>query len=503
MKHHTNHVASGHPLVSQAALHILENGGNAFDAIIAAGFTATLAEPALTSLGGGGFLLARTSDGDEALYDFFSDTPGIGRAATELEPHFFPITVHFPGSDQIFNIGLGSVAVPGNLKGFLHVHSKRGILPLSEVLAPAIAAARSGVILNYHQSYFLDLLEPIMVQSEAGKRIFAPNGTILKQGEKIFNHDLANFLETLPDHGDSQFHKGIIAERIANDMSRGQGLLSYDDLNNFEVIEKKPLQATYKNRTLLTNPPPSFGGSLIAATLTLMNELNLTDLKWGDSDHLCALAHVLVQVDAMRNEYGNSNTPIPPSRYNQSSQAVRTFCRGTTHISILDSQGNAASMTTSNGEGSGYIVPNTGIMLNNMMGEDDLHPEGFHASQPGMRIASMMSPSMLINDGTIEMVIGSGGSKRIRTAIPQVISNVIDFDIPIQKAVEASRIHWDDDILQVEPSFPQTTIEHLNGHFKVNEWSEKNMYFGGVHAVSPTQGGAADLRRGGCALSTK
>ncbi len=173
------------------------------------------------------------------------------------------------------------------------------------------------------------------------------------------------------------------------------------------------------------------------------------------------------------------------------------FLRGTTHVSVSDAEGNVASLTTSNGEGSGYVVPGTGIMLNNMMGEDDLHPEGFFAAPPAMRVASMMSPSVLLFGGRVRLVLGSGGSKRIRTALLQVISNVVDFDLGVRETVERPRLHWDESQVQVEPGFPPAVIEALRERWPVNEWSERNVYFGGVHAVSPGGEGAGDPRRGG------
>ena len=163
-------VATGHPLVSGAAIEILQKGGNAFDAAVGAGFAGAVAEQTLTSLGGGGFLLARTNQGEEVLFDFFTDTPGRGLDNSDLEPHFFPVTIHFPAADQDFNIGLGSVAVPGNLKGFLHVHKRLGRLPLEEILDPAIHLARDGLELNDWQGYFLNLLKPIMTFSQTGKK---------------------------------------------------------------------------------------------------------------------------------------------------------------------------------------------------------------------------------------------------------------------------------------------------------------------------------------------
>jgi gamma-glutamyltranspeptidase/glutathione hydrolase len=181
----------------------------------------------------------------------------------------------------------------------------------------------------------------------------------------------------------------------------------------------------------------------------------------------------------------------------KSGDRIRSFSRGTTHISVADKEGNVASMTCSNGEGSGYFAPGTGIMLNNMMGEDDLHPEGFHASPPGQRVSSMMSPSLLLRQDKVELVIGSGGSKRIRTAITQVLSSIVDFNIPVQQAVEAPRLHWDGDIMQVEPGFPQDSIDALQSHWPVNLWSAIDVYFGGVHTVIPYNDGGGDPRRGG------
>jgi gamma-glutamyltranspeptidase/glutathione hydrolase len=136
-------------------------------------------------------------------------------------------------------------------------------------------------------------------------------------------------------------------------------------------------------------------------------------------------------------------------------------------------------------------------MLNNMMGEDDLHPEGFFAAPPAERVASMMSPSVLLSGDRVRLVLGSGGSKRIRTALLQVISNVVDFDLGVRETVERPRLHWDESQVQVEPGFPRAVIEALRGRWSVNEWSELNVYFGGVHAVAPEGAGAGDPRRGG------
>ena len=486
-------VASGHPLVSQAAMAVMAQGGNAYDGAIAAGFTAAVAEPALTSLGGGGFLLAHKTNGQSTLFDFFSNTPGNGHNDQDLEPHFFPVTICFSGSDQDFNVGMGSVAVPGNLKGFIHVHNKLGRLPLAEVLQPAIDAARKGVKLRLQQAHFLHLLYPIMTMTEEGKKLFEPDSKYLTCGDLFHNYDLANFMEHLPHDLGEDFYTGKIAGIIAADMEQNQGLLTSKDLATYQVIEREPLKTNYRGFSLLTNPPPSFGGSLIGLTLELLEKKSFNNVLWGSEKHLDILIKTLLEVEELRavGEHLDNENAQPDITNPQ-------FSRGTTHISVVDYDGNVASMTTSNGEGSGYIVPGTGIMLNNMMGEDDLHPEGFHACPPGQRVASMMSPSVLIDEQEqVELVIGSGGSKRIRTAIVQVLSNIFDFGKDIDQAVQAPRLHWDGETLQVEPGYNEINFKQIKNRLPVNFWSKRNVYFGGVNAVFPGKSGAGDLRRGG------
>ncbi len=492
-------VATGHPLVSAAAVEILEKGGNAFDAAIAAGFMGAVAEPALTSLGGGGFLLARTSKGDEVLFDFFSDTPGLGLPKENLEPHFFPITVHFPGSEQIFNIGMGSVAVPGNLKGFIHVHERLGRLGLREIVSPAAKRARKGIPFTSHQAYFMGLLKPIMTLTKEGKKLYAPDGNYVSEGTLYTNPDYADFLETLPHDQGKNFYQDDIAERIVNDMAVGNGLLTIKDLASYKVKERKPLECTYRDRRLITNPPPSFGGTLIALALRHLEKLPLSETSWGSFAHLFSHASVMKEVDRRREGDQADSFALSEHWRKTTSKTMRLFSKGTTHVSIVDKEGNVAGMTTSNGEGSGYIVPGTGIMLNNMMGEDDLHPDGFHSSQPGVRISSMMSPSILTRGNEVKLVLGSGGSKRIRSAITQVISNHVDFRQDISQAVEAPRLHWDGETLQMEPGFSGETLTKLTEYFPTNVWKRHDLYFGGVHAIDSVSG-AGDKRRGGNAV---
>ncbi|MDH3521294.1 MAG: gamma-glutamyltransferase [Myxococcales bacterium] len=490
-------VATGHPSVSEVAASMLREGGNAFDAAIAAGFAAAVAEPMLTSLGGGGFLLSRSADRREVLFDFFADTPGRGLPADRLEPHLLPVEVHFSGSDQIFHVGLGSVAVPGALAGLLHVQAQCGRLPLEQIVAPAERMAREGVVVNPVQAYALELLERIITLTPAARALFAPAGRPPRAGERLRNPDLARFLTALPRTGADSLYGGILARRIEADMQGGGGLVGAEDLAHYRVVEREPLEIAYRDCRVLTNPAPSFGGPLIDASLRLLAEVAPTMPAWGTPEHLRCLVAVMVEIEAMRERELVSAAPFSGELGGVCASRVRRAMGGTTHISVADTEGNAASMTLSNGEGSGYVAPDTGIMLNNMLGEDDLHPSGFHASPAGNRVASMMSPCLVLREDRVELIVGSGGSKRIRTALVQAISAVVDHGMDVCAAVESPRLHWDGSCVQLEPGFDPRAVASLERSWPIHRWEERSLYFGGVQAVDPRGTGAGDPRRGG------
>ncbi len=491
--------ATGHEGVTAAAAVILEAGGNAFDAVAAAGFAGAIAEQTLTSLGGGGFLLARTAEGQETFFDFFVDTPGLGLEPDLPEPHFFPVGINFGGSVQEFNIGLGSVAVPGNLKGLLHVHQRLGRMPLAEVVEPAVQLAL-GHELNAFQAGFISMLHPIMTMTATGRRLYEPDGCYLADGDTLAIPEFADFLHQLVEDMGASFYTGDIARAIDKEMKEGGGLLTFEDLSSYRVIERKPLRADYRGYTLLTGPPPSLGGSLITLSLSLLEKMDPVT-QWGSSEHLLQTLGMMQEVESLRDR--GISTPeamkafVAGAEIITSVENIRMFSRGTTHVSIADSEGNIASMTCSNGEGSGYFAPNTGIMLNNMMGEDDLHPDGFHSAPAGLRVGSMMSPSALLKDDEVKLVFGSGGSKRIRPALTQVLTQLVDFKRDLVDAIHAPRMHWDGEMLQLEPGFDEQAVAALAAKVPVNVWEDQNVYFGGVHSVIPGVKGTGDPRRGG------
>ncbi len=488
--------ASGHQLVSEAAAVILREGGNAFDAVAAAGFASTVVEPALNSLGGGGFLLGHSvGKGQNLFFDFFVDTPGLG-SSRNGRPHFFPVTVQFSGAPQQFNIGLDSVAVPGIVKGLLHLHKRLGRMALKDVISPAVEYAR-GHTINSFQADFLRLLKPIWTQTPTG-RALCGTGNYIRQGDRLVNRELADFLLLLVEDGGESFYRGDIASALIAEMQEKNSLLTREDLAHYAVVERKPINVSYRDFQLYTAPPPSMGGTLIALSLSLYSACDKPDYEWGSGKHLRRTFLIMQEVERLRRAGITSPETLQSyvdSGFPESRKNLRLFSGGTTHISIADRKGNCAAMTCSNGEGSGFFVPGTGIMLNNMMGEDDLHPKGFHASPPGQRVCSMMSPSLLVSGDQVKLVIGSGGSKRIRTAITQVLDQVVDFGRGLEQAVSAPRMYLDEECLQIEPGFAREALESLDT--QLNIWSVLDVYFGGVHAVIPGCEGAGDPRRGG------
>ncbi|MBU0946614.1 MAG: gamma-glutamyltransferase, partial [Proteobacteria bacterium] len=401
-------------------------------------------------------------------------------------------------------VGLGAVAVPGTLKGLLHIHRRLGFMDLAEVLAPAIELAREHR-LNSSQAYFLKLLHPIMTLFPAGQAIYEPDGNYLQENDQLRNQLLADFLEEITvDKGDNFYH-GEMAARMGEDMIENQGLLTREDLGAYQVRERTPLAVPFRDYQFLTSSQPSMGGPLVGLSLSLLSLENSPAFEFGSAEYLLHTTGLMQEVELRRKS--GFLTPADLENFLQNNEYlprrgedIRLFSRGTTHISIADKDGNCAAMTCSNGEGSGYFVPNSGVMLNNMMGEDDLHPQGFHSSPPGQRVGSMMSPSLLIKDGEVCLVIGSGGSKRIRTAVSQVLTQVVDFGRTIQEAVNAPRLYWDGEKVQLEPGFPPEAVNCLRHRVEVNEWKSCGVYFGGVHAVIPGVEGAGDRRRGGSVI---
>ena len=505
-------VAAGHPLTAEAASEVLQEGGNAFDAAIAAIFMACVAEPVLASLGGGGFLLARETGSKPRLFDFFTRTPG--RTGGEEQLDFYARTVDFGGTTQEFHIGKGSIAVPGIVKGLFDSHRELGSMPMTRLVEPAAEAARAGVELSPYQAYIFTLIEPIYLDQPCSRAIFGSRsrpGHIAGEGEVISMPEYGDMLEVLAREGPDLFYRGEIAAEIEKLCLKG-GLLRRSDLERYETAIRAPLAFDYRGHRVFTNPPPSAGGALIAFALELIESLDLAREGFGSPGHLAALKEVMELTNDARRECTaeeGKHWPLPErlfdpellARYRDELQERVRSHRGTTHVTIIDGDLNIASTTVSNGEGCGYMVPGTGVMLNNMLGEEDLNPGGFFRWQPDRRMSSMMAPTLVLDPDGGLVATGSGGSNRIRTAILQVLVNLLDFGLGAEEAVHAPRIHAERGELMVEGGFPESTLRQLLERYpRHSVWRGRNMFFGGAHTViydGTGISGAGDPRRGG------
>jgi gamma-glutamyltranspeptidase/glutathione hydrolase len=468
-------VAAGHPGTAAAMAEVLRIGGNAFDAAVAGGAAAAVAEPCLTSLAGGGFLAARWSDGrveghdgpTEAVVDFFVSAPGLGSPSGHDPSALVPAPVDFGGAVQDFHVGPASVAVPGVLAGYLHVLERWGRLDPAEVFAPAVTLAREGVLVEEPLARLLSLLEPILARTDTGRDLFFRHERPLRSGERLTNPALGQFLEDVAAGARSGFR--------ADELGGG---ISEADLREYQVFEREPLVAPHLGGELFVNPAPSFGGRLVAAGLDLLAERPPFDPT--DPQRVVELVEALVLMAELRDDLAGSTS-------------------GTTHLGVIDREGTAVSMTTSNGSGSGEFAPGLGVQLNNMMGEEDLHPRGFGSLPPGRRVSSMMAPGLLVTPGRT-VAVGSGGSERIRAVILQMVLRLLDDGEPLAGAVEAPRLHWDGSVLQVEPGWPEDVLDVLASRWPVRRWVGQDLYFGGANLVSSVGEVAGDPRRGGVGL---
>jgi gamma-glutamyltranspeptidase/glutathione hydrolase len=325
---------------------------------------------------------------------------------------------------------------------------------------------------------------------------------------------LADTFEALAAEGADLFYRGDLARRLAEQCREG-GALSLEDLASYRVIQRAPFEFSYRGHRLLTNPPPSCGGILIAFSCSLLENLE-GPFHFGSTEDLAELAQAMEWTNKARMDV-LSQAPdwIQASErlfeekflreYREKISGRPSALRGTTHINVIDGQGNLASMSLSNGEGCGRILKGTGIMLNNMLGEEDINPSGFFNWKPDQRMTSMMAPTLLFAPDQAVIAMGSGGSNRIRTAILQVLRNLIDHGMSVPEAVAAPRIHFERGLLSVEPGFSDTVVHELKRTFSRHHlWENKNLFFGGVHTAGshPLRGfsGAGDPRRFGVCL---
>jgi gamma-glutamyltranspeptidase/glutathione hydrolase len=468
-------VAAGHPLTARAGADVLRAGGNAVDAAIAAVCVSLTAEAGLTSLGGGGYMLVAVPGGEEVVLDFFVEAPGRG-ADPASRAELLPLTLSFGDAVQVFNVGPASVGAYGVPAGLAEAARRFASRPLAELVAPGAAVAREGVALNEAQAFVVEILAPIYETTPECRDLYGVGDGLPGAGEVVRNPELGDTLELLGAEGDRPFYEGEVAAAALARLEGEGSLLTAADLAAYAPIVHEPIRTRYRGLDVLTTPPPSAGGILIAYALGLL------EAREGPP----GIERIVEAMEAAQAK----RTP-------DFLEGLSSRMGGTTHVSVLDAAGMACAVTCSNGEGSGILVPGTGIHLNNMLGEQDLNPLGFHRHPPGRRLPSMMSPTVVRRDGIAELVLGSGGSNRIRSAILQTVVNVVDRGMGVQDAVSAPRVHFEDGVVYAEPGIDLAGVE-ATGH-TVSRFRAPNLFFGGVQAVAagdPPAGGG-DPRRGG------
>jgi gamma-glutamyltranspeptidase / glutathione hydrolase len=440
-------VAAGHPSTVDAGIEILEEGGNAADAAVAASLASCVAETVMTGLLGGGHA-AVCWDGQVRMLDFFCAVPGLGAERREVELEHLQVPF---GAELIhYAVGIGSCAVPGVLAGLDELWRAHGSLPWPRLVEPAQRLARDGVEMPSAHAACLEMLAPVMTMRE-GARIYSPGGRLLQTGERLEQPGLVRALELVAEEGG---RSPSLEEALLGLMEERGGLVTKQDLRTYEPVWAEPVQAEYAGVTLCSRSALNSPLPVLAALTDPGPEKIALALRGPDSDG------------------------------------------DTTNLAVVDRDGNAVVLTTSLGLGSGDWLPGLDLHLNSMLGEADLL---VGALAPGERMASMMSPAIGYDGEGLAVAIGAAGGTRLRSALVQVLAGILDEGLSPRDAVDRPRLHPVGDLVHLEPGFPDRVPEAMKRQgFVVRVWPALHHYFGGVSLVS-RRGAAGDPRRSGTA----
>jgi len=504
---HAQHgiVVSVREIASQTGVEIMQAGGNAVDAAVATGFTLAVVHSPAGNIGGGGFMLIRMADGKTHFLDYREKAPAAATRDMYLDPQGNVI-------EGASDIGYKAIGVPGSVAGMVYAEQKYGKLTLKQVMAPAIKLAREGYALNWEEAR--DFHDHHLAEFPESHRVFQRNGDYYKAGEIFRQHDLARTLERIAEKPDDFYH-GALARELAAAMQKGGGLITAADLANYEVKEREPVRGTYRGYDVISAPPPSSGGTVLVESLNILEGYDLAKLgdRSAQSIHFTSEAFRRAFFD--RAEFMGdpdfSRIPvaqlidkryaaawretIDPARASPSKDLKRPAVfseleqyaashppaaapqegNHTTHYSIVDAEGNAVAVTTTLNDwfGSRVTADGLGFLLNDEM--DDFSakagvPNGDHLIQgaanaigPGKRPLSSMTPTIVVHNGKVAMVLGSPGSSKIISTVANVLMGVVDYGMNIQEAVNAPRFHnqWMPDVVYVEKWFSPDTLNLL------------------------------------------
>ena len=508
-------VSAGSRSTAEAGISILQAGGNAVDAAVAAAFAVAAGEPTVTSLGGAGMMMLYHRQSDTlSTCDFFANAP-VMKPQDQPNLDFLGIDLDYGPTQQTFFIGRGSAAVPGVIPGLGSVHDKYGSLPFEALLEPAISQLEYGVELGPRQRDMGAFLEPILTREAIPKSWFSKDGKFLSEQTEFALPQLARTLREMQNQGWQEFYSSSLVPQMLEAFGPTQGgLLTPQDFEQYEAIFRVPTATHFFGHKVFTVPSPAAGGPMIALMLRILGHHGVRDQS-PEALMRCFCA-VLETADAARMRRVDGLAALP---FETEFERFQARCKqlhspglveggppSTTHISVIDGTGNAVAVTLSHGESNAHNIGDSGIMMNNFLGESDLLPQGFGTAPPGVRLATMMSPTIGRSPQGGVLALGTGGANRIRSAIMQSLWHLIAAQAAPVRAITAPRMHYEGGELNLETFDRSLDMDRLRASIPngVNEFHEPSLYFGGVNcAVSQPGGafdGAGDPRRGGVCL---
>ncbi len=493
-------VTSAEAHASEVGLAILRKGGNAVDAAVAVGFALAVTHPSAGNLGGGGFMLMRMADGTVAAFDFRERAPSGASRDMYLDRKGQPT------NDRL--LGPKAAGIPGSVAGLGLAHARFGSLPWKDVVAPAVALARDGHALDGWHAEDLAYGAGAMVKAgQAGSASYyrRPDGTDFAEGDTWVQPELAATLVRLADEGPRAFYEGPLAERMAEGVAAAGGIWKASDLAAYEAKEREAIVFPYRGHEIVTMPPPSAGGVVLRQLLAAAEQLELERQPFRSAQEIHLFA------EAMRRTYADRNlllgdpdfVPLPmaklldtayvgermkdvdpdhatPSDRVGAGLGPRPESEQTTHYSVVDGEGSAVATTTTLnlGFGAKFVVPGVGVLLNNEMDDFSVKPGSPNVFglvqgepnkiEPGKRMLSSMTPTIVVEDGQLRAVVGTPGGPTITTTVATVIRGIIDYGLPIDEAVAAGRAHhqWKPDEIWLESRIDPAVVEALRakGH---------------------------------------
>lgn len=517
---------SAHPLSSQIGLEILKQGGNAVDAAVAMALALGVVEPNASGIGGGGFILIFLAPSRNIVTIDYRET-----APLRATPDMYRLTAEGKVVDDETAIGPKSVAVPGTLAGLTTALRKYGTMSLKDVIAPAIQLAEEGYPVSKTLNGLMKENFEKLQQFPAAAQIYLKDGLPYEVGDRIALKDLAKTYRLIAEKGPDAFYRGELGEAIEKEMkASGKGLITREDLAVYNPVMRTPIRGSYRGYEIISMSPPSSGGTHIIQLLNILEGYDIAKIGPNTSHGIHIMAEAMKRVFADRRRYMGDPDFVDVPVKGLTSKVYASELRkeissdtagqkipagnpvpyesgGTSHLSVVDRQGNLVALTQTINYffGSGVLVPGTGILLNNEMDDFDPKPGALNSVAAGKRPLSNMSPTLVLKDGKPFLSIGSAGATRIITALAQILMNIIDHGMNIQEAIDAARIHCLAGEIDMEGRIPKDVQQALTrkGH-KLNVRQGMDLYFGGAQGVmiDPRTGllfGGADPRRDGFA----